>query len=315
MPAMVTHYLFAQRVFAQCRKAGIPIADRQTALIGAQGPDIFFFHRVLPWQPGVSYAKEGVRLHKVSPAKLFEGFRRVLNAQKTPSDAMLGYVEGVFCHYALDRAAHPFVLYWQEQLAREQPAYGTKPNQYHFRIESALDTILLRRETGRLMRDFKLVTVLPDSKSADYAAIGRLYEPLFHTLLGVPGATAEHLARAPGDMRQAMRLMTDRTLFRQRALHPLESLARQGHIATSLLRPLDTNDWDYANEAHREWRNPYDDSYVSRDSFLDLYELAVTEAVDMIDAFRGALPAGRSMQEITQDRGFSSDLPGVYEIK
>ena len=32
----------------------------------------------------------------------------------------------------------------------------------------------------------------------------------------------------------------------------------------------------------------------------------------MILAFRQAIPRGQSMLEITQDRGFSSDLPGKY---
>lgn len=46
---------------------------------------------------------------------------------------------------------------------------------------------------------------------------------------------------------------------------------------------------------------------------FDLYELAAAEATDMIGEFLAALPDGKSMKEITQDRGFSSDLPGVYE--
>ena len=32
----------------------------------------------------------------------------------------------------------------------------------------------------------------------------------------------------------------------------------------------------------------------------------------MITDFIEALPDGKSMLEITQDRGFASDLPGVY---
>lgn len=121
MPAMITHYLFAQRVMAKCRQAGIPIADRDAALIGAQGPDIFFFHRVMPWQRGVSYARQGSLLHKRSPARLFEAFRAVLNRETAQREQMLGYVEGFFCHYALDRSIHPFVYYWQEQLHQEDP--------------------------------------------------------------------------------------------------------------------------------------------------------------------------------------------------
>lgn len=88
---------------------------------------------------------------------------------------------------------------------------------------------------------------------------------------------------------------------------------RQGHILTSLLRPVHADDWDYANEEHRRWSNPFDSSYSSHDGFFDIYDLAAAEAADMIRAFHEALPAGRSMLEITQDRGFGSDLPGVYD--
>lgn len=101
-------------------------------------------------------------MHKLSPARIFEGFRAVLNRTEEPQRSLMqSYVEGFFCHYALDRTAHPFVRFWQEALAGEQPAYAKSAHTYHFRIESALDTIILRRETGRLIQDFKLTAVLP----------------------------------------------------------------------------------------------------------------------------------------------------------
>ena len=52
MPAMIAHYLFAQRVFSKLKKAGVTPEAPAMAAVGAQGPDIFFFHRVLPWEPG-----------------------------------------------------------------------------------------------------------------------------------------------------------------------------------------------------------------------------------------------------------------------
>ncbi len=317
MPAMIAHYLFAQRVFAKLKKAGAEPEDRDMAAVGAQGPDLFFFHRVLPWEPGVSFAKQGSLLHKISPAKLFEAFRAGINrASGEDRAAMIGYVEGFFCHYALDRAAHPFVYYWQEELRREQPGYGTTDHQYHFRIESALDTITLRRETGRLVRDFKLASVIPSGSSGGWMAMGRLYQPIFARLLGCPGAQAGQIALAPRDMRRVVSLMTDRTLLKQRLLiAPVEKLARKGAFASSLMRPADTRDWDYANEGHARWVNPFDTAYESTDSFFDLFDLAACEATDMILAFLDALSSGASMADITQDRGFASDLPGVYEVR
>jgi hypothetical protein len=171
---------------------------------------------------------------------------------------------------------------------------------------------MLRRETGRLMRDFKLNMIFPVDSQNRYAAIGRLYKPIFSSCLSDMGADARHIALAAGDMRQALSLMTDRSAIRQKLLHPIELVSRRGHSATSLLRPLDTDDWDYANENHRQWKNPFDESYTSKDSFSDIYQFAAAEAVDMIRAFLDALSTGASMEEVTQDRGFSSDLPGIY---
>ncbi len=314
MPALITHALFAQQVFSRLQREGAPVADREAAMIGAQGPDLFFFHRILPWEPGKSLAREGSRMHKLSPARLFEGFRAVLAATRGEEyDHMKGYIEGFFCHYALDRTAHPFVLYWQEVLAREEPAYGRGSHAYHFRIESALDTIMLRRETGRRIQDFRLSSALPHENAAVDMAIGHLFEPLLPRWFGTQGADASLIAKAPGDMRRVARLITDRHQLRRKwIVRPVEAICRQGHFLSSLLRPETTNDWDYANEAHKAWHNPADPAFVSTDSFYDLYALAAAEARDMIAAFRAALPTGQPMKEITQDRGFSSDLPGVY---
>ena len=311
MPASVTHYLFAERVLNKLKQTGAAVTDRDAALIGAQGPDVFFFHRVMPWQPGVSYAREGNRMHHISPARLFELFRQVLNAESRERGRMQSYIEGFFCHYALDRTAHPYVFWFQEELAAQRPRYGRAGHTYHFHIESALETLMLRRDTGRRVEDYPLQTILPRDDGSLYLTIGRLFVPVFLQLWGL-SAPAERLALAPGDMRRVLFFLTDRSAVKQTLLRPLEWVSGQGHFATSLFRPLDVSDWDYANEEKKEWKNPFDLSYTSRESFYDLYDLAADEAVDMILAFRQAIPRGQSMLEITQDRGFSSDLPGKY---
>jgi len=180
---------------------------------------------------------------------------------------------------------------------------------------------VLRRETGRRIGSFDLRTLVPaaaaDPHSRLSAAVGRLHAWVARLAFGTT-LPAEALAVAGHDMRHAMGWLTDRVQLRRAALRPFEWAARQGHLGTSLLRPDDTGDWDYANKAGQEWHNPFDPRYRSRDSFFDLYDRAVDEALDMIAALGdGRLPAGAdgrtAMGALTQDRGFASDLPGVYE--
>lgn len=314
MPACIAHMLFARRVLGLCEACGVPVYDRDLALIGAQGPDVFFFHRAFPWQPGKRGFQAGLDMHRGSPRRLMEAFWDSARRETLHPDYVRGYMQGFLCHYALDRTAHPFILYWQEQLRREQPGYGKTDSQYHFRIESALDTLTLRRETGREVTDFRLTSLIPPDREGRYAAMGRLYQPLYRELLRRP-ATVEQIAQAPGDMRQALFWMTDRHGARRLALRGAETLLHTGPLATSLLRPQRADDWDYANEAHRPWHNPCAPAMRETTSFYDLYEQAAWEAVEMIAAFLDALETGDSLPDITGDRGFASNRCGEYENK
>lgn len=311
MPACITHQLFAERVARLCEQRGIPVYDRDMLALGSQGPDVFFFHRAFPWQKGARGFAAGQAMHHSSPAALLTALRESMIKETIAPDAVKGYMQGFLCHYALDRKVHPFVLYWQDELRRQQPAYGKTPSQYHFRIESALDTRTLRRDTGRQIGDYSLTALVPRDKEGRYAAFGRLYLPVFREFLHHTGITLERLIQAPGDMRQAMFWMTDKRGCRRTLLRGGEILLGKGPLGTSLLRPARIDDWDYANEMHREWHNPYDATRRSTASVDELFEDAAEEAVSLIVGFF----EGADMMEITEDRGFSSDLSGVYENK
>lgn len=311
MPACITHQLFAERVARLCAQRGFPVYDRDMLALGSQGPDVFFFHRAFPWQRGARGFAAGQAMHKGSPATLLTALRESMHRETVAPDQVKGYMQGFLCHYALDRKVHPFVLYWQEELRRQQPRYGQTPSQYHFRIESALDTRTLRRDTGRRIQDYSLTALVPQDREGRYAAFARLYLPVFRAYLHQPEITMERLMQAPGDMREAMFWMTDRHGCRRALLRGGELLLGKGPLGTSLLRPAGTDDWDYANEAHREWHNPHDPTRRSTAGFDELFEEAAAEAVTMIAGFF----AGDDMMDITGDRGFSSDLPGVYDNK
>lgn len=273
MPSLLTHYLFGHRVMTLLGRDSSPAAE-----IGFQGPDIFFFHRVLPWQWGVSYARQGSELHKLPPSRLIGALR-----DAAVSDPQREYVDGFICHYMLDRAAHPFVLFWQEELAAKDPSYGKDHHAYHFRIESALDTIMWRRMTGRRIQDTHLKIILPLDENGLYTEIAALYLPIFHRLLGIP-ATTDQLRHAPGDTREAARFMTDRFGYTRRLLWPVEWISRQGAFASSLLRPFSTKDEDYANLQHRSWHNPACPSEQSQEDFFALFERTAHETADVIRA-------------------------------
>lgn len=312
MPAVIAHELFARRVSAHLREEsdGLPPVDGALFRVGAQGPDLLYFHRVFPWQPGRSYARFGLRLHTISPRRLFDTCAAVMREEPGLAAVGQSFVAGWLCHYALDRTVHPFVLYWQGVLQEEQPRYARRPNFYHYRIESALDTLTLRRESGRFVSDYYLPSVLPLRDDRREAAIGRFLSRVLCRLFDLPPDPG-HAALAVGDMRTAMRFMNDPHRLRHcLVFRPLETAACCGHVASSLLRPAAADDWDYANHAHREWRHPEDPARSSRQSYEELFDEAAGEAAEMIRQFWSAWRAG--LPDLTGDRGFSSNLRGIY---
>ena len=107
MPAFSTHYLFARELMEQI-EAMTPETrlDPDAVYYGTQGPDVLFFHRILPTMPGKSCNPAGSRMHRANPNVLFEAMLRYAQAlPEAGRDQALSYIYGFLCHYALDRVA------------------------------------------------------------------------------------------------------------------------------------------------------------------------------------------------------------------
>src|SRR5574344_1652458 len=108
MPALLTHYLFANEVI------GKDLKHRNLALTSSQGPDIFFYN-------GYSLAKRktkkevrafGNYLHGIDPSPLYKAIIDYANTkQGEEKDIIYAHLVGMLCHYALDRTTHPYIFY------------------------------------------------------------------------------------------------------------------------------------------------------------------------------------------------------------
>ena len=307
MPAIITHALFADHILSALRNANLPAnpsadtlaADVDALHIGSQGPDIFYFHRVFPWQRGRSFARVGLRLHDCHPAALLTAFKRY--AIESPP-FIENYIQGFICHYALDCAVHPFVYAQQKTLQRLDPRYAPRANPYHYRVESALDTLCLQRFTGLQIKDCRLQSAMPARDEKRDLAIGQLYAPLLADVLQLPDIDPALLAKAPGDMRHALFWMTDRYLRRTRLIfRPMEILSFQGHFLSSLIRPQSADDWDYANLEGREWAPGH------RENFFELFAQAQQNGLRIIAAYAAAPADFDAMRAIVGNLGFDGN--------
>lgn len=303
MPAFSTHYLFAKEMMEDLRnEADFPL-NKVAVFIGAQGPDIFFFHRALPWQKGKSLRKAGSAMHRAKCGDIIDCFKLYCGLGGDSGIAK-SYVYGFILHYALDRICHPYIYFVQNRITEKFPELNE--HSVHNMIELSLDSVLLKeKEDAQNPKAYKTENMINftqkelEEVSKVIASAAKITEPYEFT--------AQDAAQAVRDTRAAQRLLTDGSGKKEKFLKRAERLFfpfTENFRISSFLR---TDDLEkaikYVNINNRNWISPFGGE-MRNESFTQLFELAKTDAIKMIKR----LNAGMSGEDITENISF---LTGV----
>ena len=107
MPSYYAHYKFAEEVCGRLPDKLKTIAENNKTLylIGAHGPDIFFYYKPLKKNPVNSLGND---MHQEHAAPFFERAADVVSHSRD-RDASLAYIFGFITHFMLDSACHGYV--------------------------------------------------------------------------------------------------------------------------------------------------------------------------------------------------------------
>lgn len=107
MPAAYAHYRFGQLVLSRLPEEKQKIIQAHHALydMGLQGPDLLFHYRPLSHDP---LKGTGSRMHEAPAEAFFRPAGEQLGRSRD-SDALLAYLWGFLCHFALDFHCHPYI--------------------------------------------------------------------------------------------------------------------------------------------------------------------------------------------------------------
>ncbi len=131
---------YAHKFNAKCALniANYKPRNYETFMLGCNGPDPLFFHRMYSPLSKVHLSALGTKMHNEKTGLFLQNLFRYAqtNAQK---DFCLGFL----CHYSLDSILHPYINY-------VTTAYGNPFNREHGHafFESSLDSIISHAETG-----------------------------------------------------------------------------------------------------------------------------------------------------------------------
>ena len=292
MPDVVFHSEFGRdvrRALPDDIRSALEDAPYTFALFG---PDAWFM-----WRPWMRQEGRGRRMHTTRPGAFLMALADRAASLESP-DALFSYLAGFLCHYAMDTACHPYII-WKTE-------FETKLPRGHMSFEHSLDYRKLRRESRwngprPITSDFLPALRLPESIRAD---IDDIYLEIYGW---------EHCWKALNAAWKRFRLAykvieKDNgwfTRFARLTGHP-----RLNSLTYTLSH---FNDADVENESHAEWHHSHDDSIVSTASFAELRDEAFANALELIGAaWRYVHHAGVTREELAAligDRSYLSGLP------
>ena len=265
MPAFLTHYTLAKEILAS--ESYGSLAD--VFLLGAQGPDPFFYYGQLKKRPNAKKIRSyGSFLHHTDFVPIYNAMLKIASSSSTDKELFFAYIEGLFCHYALDRFAHPYIFAksgWSVD-GKYKKAFDAS----HSCLETYVD-ILVGRKKGTYRRDLDACLAIDEDK---LDKISLLWAKANDAVTKKSYIDSMTFATAAKDFRNSVRYL-NRNKWLKRIIVSIV-LGKDSNAYAMIYPnrfPSDREHIDYLNTAKRNWRRPFGDKKDNK-SFLELYEEA-----------------------------------------
>lgn len=305
MPAFCTHYLFFKDLQDRIKSEFNFELNEAAASIGTQGPDIFFFHRAIPFfMPGRPGRKIGSQLHRSKAEDIFGAFKEYLEISEK-RDIAKSYMYGFIMHYALDRNCHPYVYAYVNKIQEENRFIHH--NSAHNRVEMGMDAYLLH-----LKRNIENTRLFDTAETiiASEDVIDEISTLMSFTVKRITGKDIgkRKIKQAIKDTQAMQGLLRDKYGILTSICRVLETVTApiiRYFKFSSMIKPKGwKNSLKYANIEKSEWRSPYDSERERFESFTELYEYSQKDAVMLIYGFEEFLKGNADAKQITNNISF-----------
>lgn len=277
MPAVVSHYLLGERVYGALSEFEPQLEiNKKAYLWGASGADIFFSHRIMPYQKGQSLKKYGNLLHNTDADKIINYF--VSYSRNRKSDIAMSYTLGFVTHYAFDSVAHPFIVYFSKVMESNPPYLNRSV--CHNEIEANLDSLFLRYERGTKISKFPLQTTSPlDSRVNN--VIAEMWHGFILTYFGESIGIKE-LIQVQKDWNSGLILLNDRISVKKSAVKLGEKILGLKPMLSPIIRTSYPDlSADYANMKRTLWYSQTDER-MHNENFFELVRISEEKSLTLI---------------------------------
>lgn len=284
MPGLITHYICGQSVLNNSNDDLKDILKKYEGIynIGTQGPDMFFFY--LPGHIRKSTKFLGIEMHNTNTggfiSSLIECSKELEGEDK---DIALSYICGYLTHYALDANTHPYIYYKTGFRRKGDMLNAPKYSFYHRRFETSIDIMLLKLLSGKKPANKGLWEVLV-SDSRENHVIANLLSKSLEMAYGRK-ISPEYLADAIKYMVNITRLIQSKGGRKKRFMELVEDFGITDDNISNLFHIQNIEEkLDFLNLEKNTWSNPWDNDVKYDESFVELYNKGVEEALFFVES-------------------------------
>jgi len=317
MPNIITHTIFAEEVYKNCRKKDIKeIMEKhlQIFYIGANGPDFLFYHHMKPWETYKDHTLNhiGSRLHKGHVNDFYKSAVSTIQAEKDAfvKESELVYVMGHLCHWALDMKTHPYIFYRTGNCKGKSAAL-------HHRFESMTDTMMLQRYRQKSICDYRCYEICEYDEEM-LKAIARIYVKAVKDSLN-QSVKVHELREALDSWYDILKMLYDPECKKTKVVKAMEKVIAKPWLVSGYIIPKEGDEtYDILNLNKQSWLHPCDQMQVSNASFLELFEEAKELAMCVIEKVYGCVEYDADVNylcKILKDRAYDTGREGGVEMK
>ncbi|MGO4543299.1 zinc dependent phospholipase C family protein [Paenibacillus sp. 2TAB23] len=294
MPNVWAHFIFGQLVLERLGESELlQLKEHKNMFnLGCQGPDFLFYHRFFPWQRSAALNRLGTEMHNISCGPVLVELLDSVNGRKacpkSPDPSIL-YTLGFVLHHILDRNLHPYVF--SKSGFRKWD---------HQRFEIMMDTIIARElwgvETWKTAV-WEYVDINGSFPSPVLDAFESIVSNYYSDLASM--IEREDFNQASRDFIAAQRLFHDPT--------GLKRALTFGQIEPFVFKK-EPFPFDVLNVAEEPWLDPVNGTAYNHKSAWSLWEDAILDGIEVIQAILVWLRAHEGPQLTKEDRSSVREL-------
>ena len=271
MPSILTHYGFNKEVIDN--NLEFLKNNEDIYLLGAQGPDPFFFYGIIPFCKNRNASKirgYGSKLHKSVPNDMFSLFFKYADDSKY-KDVLYAYILGAGLHYVLDRKMHPYV-YYKTGFSKDKKE-KRKYYVHHTLLETNIDVLLMEAK-------FKKYQTKPscsiESEISKVDCVSKMYSELAKKVIIEEKIDDNSFKEAYKQMYKMEKLLYSKHGLKKK----FASCLFKNTPLNTMMHPKvvkDDDKIDYLNLRKSEWKDPAVETVYTK-SVLNLVEEAKLDA-------------------------------------